>query len=594
MPLTPTQVQYLADLQARLDAARQGQKGALIADAAASLGVSVQTVQRWLKDHMGRTTGRKRRSDAGQRAIDHAELLTISAALLGTFRKTGNRIMTFDQAVEMLKADGQISTDLSASRIAVILREKGLHPDQLTRPTPAIEQRSLHPNHVGQVDASVCVAYYLSNAVGLQVMDEKKFYKNKPSNVTRIQAERLIRYTYADHCTHEILCRYYLGSECAAHLTDFLIWCFAPKDGHIVHGVPFIVQMDMGSANTSASARNLLTRLQVEQTVHERHNSRANGSVEKAHHLVEIHFESSLNFVHVRDLDDLNQKALAWSNWYGATKVHSRYQRTRHEAWMMITAEQLRIAPPVDVMRELVTSHPVDRRVSNNLDITYAVKGHGSQTFDLRFVPGVMPGAKVQVVVNPYRLPAIDVAYTDDSTGEICWMTVEPIERDDWGKRTDAPVIGQEIRTAPRSRVDDNRDAATIAAYGGADLDEAKARQEKGALVFEGRVNPFTRFEEAQLPAFLPRRGTAHDITTRQVEAARLSWVESAKRLKDLLGSDYTPEVFKWLQQRWPEQSVPEDKIAGIAAQFRSPAAAPAEAPSATGTTGLRIVGGGS
>ena len=357
-PLLAQHAAYLQQVQAELDAAPHGGKTAIVERAAAHLGLSVPTVHRWLKEHMGRETGRKRRADAGQRDVSDADLLTISAALVATFRQTGNRIMTFDTAVDMLRTNGVITTPLSASRLATVLTERGLHPSQLTRPEPAIEQRSLHPNHVWQVDASVCVAYYLSNATGLQVMDEKRFYKNKPGNLTRVQEERLIRYTVADHYTHELLTRYYLGSESAANLTEFLIWAMGQKTGHIVHGVPLIMQMDMGSANTSAMTKNLLQRLDVRVMVHERHNSRANGSVEKAHHMVEREFESGLTFQHVESLADLNDKAVAWANHFCATKQHSRHGKTRHALWMTITPEQLRLAPAVETMRELVTTHP--------------------------------------------------------------------------------------------------------------------------------------------------------------------------------------------------------------------------------------------
>lgn len=589
--LNPLQVTYLNELMRRLATASQGSKAELMAEAAAHLGVSPSTVSRWLKDVMGRETGRKRRTDAGQRAVERDELLKISAALLGSYRKTGNRIMTFDKAVDMLRAAGEIATDLSAARIAVILREQGLHPDQLTRPTPSIEQRSLHPNHVWQVDASVCVAYYLSNAQGLQVMDEKKFYKNKPGHITRIQAERLIRYTIADHCTHQLLTRYYLGSESANNLTDFLIWSFAPKDGHIMHGVPFIVQMDMGSANTSAMAINLLKRLQVNHMVHERHNSRANGSVEKAHHLVEIHFESDLRFAHVEDLDDLNAKALKWANWFGANKMHTRYKATRHDAWMRIKPDQLRLAPDIDLMRELVTTHPKQARVSNDMEISFSpVRGKGSLTYDVRFLPGVMPGMKVDVVVNPFRVPAVDVAYAEQSTGEICWMTIEPVGLDAFGKREDAAIIGETLRAGHRGLVDRNRDEVMVTAFGGEDADQAAARQEKNGLVFEGRVDPFKRFEEAALPAYLPRRGTAMDVQGRTVEAQRFSWVEAAKRLKEKLRDHYTPEVFKWLQAKFPDQAVPEDQIDGIARQFMPAQQTAVDEPGQPPV--LRVVGG--
>ena len=591
--LTATQTIYLHELAQELARAPHGAKAEIMARASTALGASTGTVSRWLKDHIARDTGRKRRLDAGVRDVTQEELIEISSALYGTFRKTGRRIMTFDAAVEMLRANGRLTTTLSASRIATILTERGLHPSQLTRPEPSIEQRSLHPNHVWQVDASVCVAYYLSNATGLQVMDEKKFYKNKPGHVTRIQEERLIRYTMADHFSHEILTQYYLGSESAANLTEFLIWCFAPKEGHVVHGVPLIVQMDMGSANTSAPTLNLLARLSVRVIVHERHNSRANGSVEKAHHIWEVGFESSLRFSRVDGLADLNEKALKWSNWFGATKVHTRHHLPRHDCWLLITAEQLRIAPPLDVMRTAVTTKPESRRVNNDMEITLAVKNHGVKTFDVRHVPGVMAGAKLLVAVNLFRIPAVDVAFTDAQSGEQQWMTLEPIAYGADQRREDAPVIGEELRAHHRGLIDKNRDAVLLASYGGSDVEAAAKAQEKGALVFGGEVNPWAQAEQAQLPSYLRKRGTELDVARRTVVAARLSTIDACKRLKAELGEGYGPHVYAWVAAKFTD-GVPEDQLASICAQFTHVEQVQVQA---TGTdsalpTGLRVVGG--
>lgn len=587
-PLLAAHAAYLQQVQAELASAPHGGKAAIVARAAAHLGLSPASVHRWLKDHMGRDTGRKRRTDAGEREVTDADLQTISAALLATFRKTGNRIMTFDTAVDMLRANGVISTPLSASRLATVLMERGLHPSQATRPEPAIQQRSLHPNHVWQVDASVCVAYYLSNATGLQVMEETRFYKNKPGNLTRVQQERLIRYTVADHYEHELLTRYYLGSECAAHLTEFLIWAMSPKAGHIMHGVPFIVQMDMGSANTSALTKNLLDRLDVRVMVHERHNSRANGSVEKAHHIVEREFESGLAFQHVRDLADLNDKALIWANHFGATKIHSRYRDTRHALWMRITPEQLRLAPAIELMRELVTTHPQDRRVSNNLTITFAVKGFPRCEYDLRYVPGVMAGAKVPVIVNAYRAPAIQVGHADPETGELMWLTVEPIAMGEDGRRADAPIIGEQIRQAPRGLLEQQRDAALQRAYGGENVDEAKANKERGALAFGGTVDPFKLAAEAKLPAFLPRRGTPLPAEAARIEVPRLNAVQVAKRLRDLAGDGYLPTWFAIAQARCGEQGLPEDQLDALHAELSGAIAQPV----ADNVMPLRAAGG--
>lgn len=585
--LTPAQVLRLNEALKRLAHAPHGGRSAVVAAAAADLGVSVQTVQRWMTEHMGRDAGRKRRTDAGTTAASAADLRTISAALLGSYRKNGNRILGFDDAVEILRVNGAITTQLSTKRLAKLMTQEGLHPDQITRPEPAVEQRSLHPNHVWQVDASVCVGYYLSNIVGLQVMDEEVFYKNKPANLTRIQSERLIRYALADHTSHSVLTRYYLGSECALHLTDFLIWAFGPKEGHVMHGVPFIAQMDMGSANTSAPTLNLLKRLHVRVIVHERHNSRANGSVEKAHHIVETHFESALRMSKVADLDDLNAKALRWSNWFGATKKHRRFNDTRHNCWLRITPEQLRLAPAEELMRELVTTHPETRTVTNNLRIPFVpVKGQGSREYKLDYVPGIQQGMKVEVVVNPFRVPSIDVAYTDAETGEICWMTVDPIARNELGFAVDAPVIGEDLRSAKRSVVDRNRDEVLKLAYGGVSREAAELAKEKGALVFGGTVDPFKPAEDAYLPTYLPKRGTELVTEQRVVEVRRLNTVEACTRLQAALGEHYSPrEVYAWIDAKFGAEGVPEDQIDQLVLQF-TPRTAPAPQQG-----GLRAVG---
>lgn len=104
-------------------------------------------------------------------------------------RKNGKRLYSIADAVETLRSNGFITagrTDeatgeffpLSEDTISRALRNYGLHPEQLDAPAPSSEMASLHPNHVWEIDASLCTLYYLSNGhKGLQVMDSAKFYK---------------------------------------------------------------------------------------------------------------------------------------------------------------------------------------------------------------------------------------------------------------------------------------------------------------------------------------------------------------------------------------------------------------------------------
>ncbi|MDK4645476.1 transposase, partial [Kingella kingae] len=91
--------------------------------------------------------------------------------LMETMRKNGKRLMTVERAVEILIANKEIDPvrvdketgecfTLSTSTIVRGLRLYKLHPDQLLQPAPVTSMQSLHPNHVWQIDASLCVLFY--------------------------------------------------------------------------------------------------------------------------------------------------------------------------------------------------------------------------------------------------------------------------------------------------------------------------------------------------------------------------------------------------------------------------------------------------
>jgi hypothetical protein len=103
-----------------------------------------------------------------------------------------------------------------------------------------------------------------------------------------------------------------------------------------MHGVPFILYVDKGTANTSGMFKNLMTRLDVEFIAHATNNSRAKGSVEQANNLIETNFESLLSFRSVDSIDELNAFANEWRIMFNETKTHSRTKRTRNQVWNMI------------------------------------------------------------------------------------------------------------------------------------------------------------------------------------------------------------------------------------------------------------------
>lgn len=590
MERSPAMTQRLVEIATAAQRAGHGCKDLVYTAACSELGMSRATLLRALKDVAVRAP-RKRRSDAGQVWLAREEAVVISALLMESHRKNGKRLLSIGQAVEILRANPgegvraeRIDTDsgeylpLSDSAIARALRHYGLHPDQLLQPSPATELRSLHPNHVWQIDASMCVLYYLNTRnpreAGLQVMEREKFYKNKPVNLKRIENDRVWSYEVTDHNSGAIFVHYVLGAESGANLAESFIAAIQQRGDEPFYGVPQILMMDMGSANTSGLFTNLARRLQVQLMPHAVGNARATGQVEKARDLIERSFESGLKLQPVRDLDDLNTQARRWARWYNEHKVHSRHGRTRFEQWMTITAEQLRVAPSVQLCRELLTHAPEKRRV--NLHTRVEFKG---REYDVSTVPGVMVGQTLHVTYNPYRPDEALIADTDGSGHEVL-IPVPVIELDDAGFALTANVIGEDWRRPADTVADRNRKEVEMVAMDAPSLDAAAAARKAKQLPFGGRVDAMRVVDQAPKQTFLPRRGTDLPISTTVGEAAPtiLTHFQAASELARR-GVQMNVELNATLRSLHPD-GVPESALDELETRL-------------TVRAGLRVVAGG-
>ena len=578
MALNPAIVQRLVQLVQATAAAPRGGKQALYDAACAELGMSRPTLYR----HMEQVTvkpERKQRSDAGDVQLSRDDAIAISALLATSHRKTGKRLMSVGQAVDMLIANGEIRaealnpatgeiTRLSDSAIARSLRTYGMHPDQLNRPTPAIELKSLHPNHVWQIDASICVLYYLNarneKEAGLQVMARDKFYKNKPANLKRIEADRVWSYEVTDHNSGAIFVNYVLGAESGTNLAESFIAAIQKREGDPLHGVPFILMMDMGSANTSGLFGNLARRLQVKLIAHAPGNARATGQVEKARDQIERSFESGLRLQPVRDLAELNAQAQRWACWYNGNKVHSRHGKTRFDQWMTIGAEQLRIAPPAALCFELLTATPETRKVSDSLTVQF--KG---REFDVSTVPGVMLGESLHITLNPYVLDAAMVMLKDADGHELL-HTIPQVDRNEDGFRDDANVIGEDWARPADTALDTNRKEVERFAYDATTDEEAAAKRKAGVIPMGGRIDPYKVIDQAPVREFMPRRGTAMvpSITTSltPLPVRQLTLFEVAGLLAKK-GVTMTAEKNAQVRSWFPD-GVPEDQLDDLQARL--------------------------
>ena len=406
--------------------------------------------------------------------------------------------MSVARAVEMLRANGKIDAarvdeetgevlPSSESTVTRALREYKLHPDQLLQPAPVNRMKSEHPNHCWQIDPSLCVLYYLPRSgedSGLRVMKQEEFYKNKPKNVVKIENDRVWRYTGTDYASGTILARYYFGGETSANLCDFFIFMMQEKADILkdpFRGVPRLVMLDPGSANTSAAFKNLCKSLDVHVQINKPGNPRAKGQVEKGNDIVETAFESSLRFTEVHDIGQLNRLAERWMRYYNGTQKHSRHGLTRYQAWNKIKAEQLILPPPADYCRELAVSAPKEAKVSPDLEIRF-----GGRVYSVKDIKGVLVGQKLLVAKNPWEPTGARIA-TYDSDGNEIWQAVPEVVFDEMGFRADAAVIGAEYKGQADTIAQSHAKELDKLAMQADTLEAAAAMRNDGELRYDGK-----------------------------------------------------------------------------------------------------------
>ena len=554
-----------------------GGKSEFYAKVADELGMSVGTLHRKLNEVSVRPA-RKRRNDAGKIVMTFDEAQLVSSVLTESTRRNNKRLMGIQQALETLISNGKIAASrvdeetgemfrLSVSTVSRALRHYKLHPDQLSAPAPVTELASLHPNHCWQIDPSLCVLYYLRSEAeankGLQVMDADEFYKNKPKNLARIAQERVWRYVITDHTSGTCYVEYVLGAESGENLANIFIHAIQKRGEHDpFHGVPFIVMVDPGSANTGAIFKSLCLSLQVHVQVNKPGNPRAKGQVEKMNDLVEKKFESGLKFITVNSLEELNQAAWRWMRVFNGTSIHSRTGQTRYGVWLQIAQEQLRTAPDEATCRELAHSKPESRNVRPNMTVSF--KSDEYDVSPLIESAGLIVGQKVMVVLNPWRPDAAQIVVMGEDGREI-FHVVEKVQRNEFGFRDGAPVICESYsRHADTSAQRNAKDIEMLVM--GEDTLEGAAQARKGkAVAFNGELDPYKPVTDTILPAYLPKRGTAmHVPNPTQIEIKPLSVVAASMSLIGKIGRSLTADENEWLRKVYAD-GVPEEALQEIA-----------------------------
>jgi hypothetical protein len=573
--MNPVQTQQLAGIAQQAADAPHGQRTAIYQAGAMELGVSVQTLQRKLKEvSVGKP--RKRRSDAGHSALPLAEARMISAVLLESIRANNKQLSTIERAVERLRSNHLILAGrvdeatgefrpLSYGAIARALRTYKLHPEQLLHDAPAVSLASKHPNHVWQVDASISTQFYLADD-GPREMSKAEFYDGKPGNLKRIERQRLWRYVVTDHTSGTLYVEYVLGAESAMNLCNVLINAMQKRHAaDPFHGVPWMVMTDPGAAMTSGIFRNLCRAMSIELVINQVGNARAKGQVEQAHNIVEREFESALKFQAATSLEQINGWAGQWMRYFNATSIHTRTRRSRYAVWQLIKPEELRLAPSVEVCRELAVSTPEQRKVSNLLRVSF--RGHA---FDVSSVPDVMVGDKLLITRNCWRDEDSAVVVMTGADGHEVYHVIERIGLDDFGFAQTSATIGEQFKRHAQTPAQTSRTLLEQIATGTNNEADAAAARKAKVLPFGGLIDPHKHVTDTTLPAYLPRRGTSLNVNVPTVEHALLSHVEAAKVLRPRMADRWSPETFSWLQQQYPE-GIALEQLDAIEAELKRP-----------------------
>jgi hypothetical protein len=581
--------EYLLSVHRAAEAAGHGGKSAVYAEACRTLGIGRAALHRHLNEACNRAR-RKRRADKGAHTLPFEEALIISAYLMEGYRKNRKKTVSLKEAVRTLRANGKILAGrvdpetgeffpLSDSAIHKTLYAYCLHPKQLRQPPPHIHMRAKHPNHVWQIDASVCTLYYLPTGEALIETDQAVHYKNRPENLAAISRQRVIRYVVTDHASGVIRWRYYPHSESGENTVRFLAWAMLPKDKLTrdpFYGVPFIVQVDPG-ATSAGLVQRFCERLTIELLVNLPGAPRSKGQVENAQNIVETYFEQGLRFCgkRIRSIEELNALADTVQVYFNATENHSRHGRARLDEWMTIRQEELRVLPEGINLLALATTKPETRVISDDLTIEFL-----GRRWKVAEVPSAIVGGQVDVCENPLQGGVFAVIFGED--GRETLKQLPEVRRVEHGYYEDATVIGEKFISHKDTPADRNRKLVAQIAAGVEGIEAAtKKRRRKDYEPFDGTIEPFKRAKETVLPDRLSRRGEAQDMPRSlapEVDALPLGHRAAARRLIELLGDAWRPEYMQEIQTRYPA-GVPEADLEALAAEFRERGETPAKRP---------------
>ena len=590
--ITPNIREYLNNVAIKLDNVGHGQRGPVLDEAQAFLGVSRQTIYRQLKTVCGWSSERKVRTDKGKMSVSTDSLLALATLSRESVRDNGKQTMFTTTARGILEQNGH-EINVSNATLNRLMRQRKLNAKAQQVANPVQSLRALHPNHVHEIDPSLCLIFYMKNKQ--HIMRDRDFYKNKLENYAKVKY-KVWRYTLYDRASGLIIPWYVEAAGENQHsLFQFLMFAWGKQDNRLFHGVPQLLYWDKGSANTSSAIKNLLDHLEVKYLEHEAGNARAKGGVENANNIIETQFESRLKFQPVSSIDELNHAAMNWAEAYNANRLPGQDTRlrriglaepiSRQSLWQHITAEQLRILPSVEICQTLMASREQERQVKADLTISFKhPQADSSLIYSLKGLDGITVKDKVSVRSLVFGDCAIQIE-VPRYDGEALIYRVEPDRNfDKFGQRLDAPVIGEEYKSKGDTEIEQAAKAMDQVAYPNMTEDEIKKAKQKQVAPFGGKLNTLSYLDEINHPAYFEQKGNEIE-TPEHLKPAEttLTLTAALMRITSSIGRRLTTDENKWLSARY-QDGVPEDSLDSLIRTFTTPVAV------GDGTTGFRSV----
>jgi transposase InsO family protein len=580
--LAPDMMQQLLALRDKVTSAPRGSATSIVNAFADMVGKHPDTIYTWLRMHAGYKSGRKKRADAGTTALPQESLTFIASAKREGLRANGKSTLPTSVAMNIAHTNG-ITINVSEGRINALMRAARMDIKSQDSARNHITLRSLHPNHLHQIDPSLCLIYYAPGG-GQRIMRDEEFYKNKPAAMEKVKL-KVWRYVRYDHASGSIDVRYFESAgENQQSLFEFLLHTWSQQTDRVSHGVPKMLLWDKGSSNTSFAIKNLLDALGVDHQTHATGHSWAKGGVEQANNLVETHFESRLRFEPVDSVEQLNQAASQWVRDYNANAIahvdcrivrDSGEPMVRDDLWQLIMRhpDALVQMPGRDICKWFMTAQE-QTRVVRDLSISFAHPELGrSASYDLRAWADVL-GNGQKVRVTPLLLQDGALRIEIDRLGqEPLFAQVQPVtDFDAYGRPASAPVVGEAYARAKETASEQVARTLAQSAWGDGtsveDAEKNRAVQKRPfAHLNDGKgLVAHSHFGKADLPARL--MPAAQDVQTDQVRHLQsqmhkvqimLTLPEAVRSIKDRLGDAAPADLYSQLKQAYPSGHVPQD-----------------------------------